>query len=186
MPSLFLQATTQHLMFIEGASTLPIGERSGVTLSDADRQAEVASLRITLEGALESGESVLVNAIPVGGGEVVSGSEVLLNQRASLQHYQVSKKSVSHSQTDLIPRLVSFSDWSQSQTGLNPILISIPDWSQSQTDLIPRLISFTNWFSLIPIPPFSSPSRTNTFRLFSDRCNMSTLPPPRNFLESVK
>ena len=106
MPSLFLQATTLHLMFIEGASTLPISERSGVTLRDADRQAEVASLRITLEGALESGESVLVNATPVGGEEVASGSVVLVNQRASLQHYQVSKKSVSHSQTDLIHKLV--------------------------------------------------------------------------------
>ena len=124
MPSLFLQATTLHLMFIEGASTLPIGERSGVTLRDADRQAEVASLRITLEGALESGESILVNATPVGGEEVVNGSVVLVDQRASLQHYQVSKKSVSHSQT------------------------------QTQTGLIPRLVSFTNWFSLVPIPHF--------------------------------
>ena len=80
-------------MFVEGASPLLIGQRSGVMLTDTDRQAEVASLRITLEGALEGGEFVLVNATPVGGGEVVSGSVVSLDQRASLQHYQVSRKS---------------------------------------------------------------------------------------------
>ena len=129
-------------MFMEGTSTLPIGERSGVTLRDADRQAEVASLRVILEGALESGESVLVNATPVGGGEVMSRSELFLNQRASLQHYQVS---VSHSQTDLNPRLVSFPDWSHSQTGLDPRLVSIPDWSHSQTGLIPRLVLLPDW-----------------------------------------
>ena len=103
---------------MEGTSTLPIGERSGVTLRDADRQAEVASLRVILEGALESGESVLVNATPVGGGEVMSRSELFLNQRASLQHYQVS---------GLIPRLISIPDWSHFQTGLIPRLISFPD-----------------------------------------------------------
>ena len=92
---------------MEGTSTLPIGEQSGVTLRDADRQAEVASLRVTLEGALESGESVLVNATPVGGEVIMSRSDLFLNQRASLQHYQVS---VSHSQTGLIPRLISIPD----------------------------------------------------------------------------
>ena len=92
MHSLFLQAATLRLMFVEDASPLLIGQRSGVMLTDTDRQAEVASLRITLEGALEGGEFVLVNATPVGG-EVVSGSVVSLDQRASLQHYQVSRKS---------------------------------------------------------------------------------------------
>ena len=133
MPSLFLQATTLRLMFVEGASPLLIGQRSGVMLTDTDRQAEVASLRITLEGALEGGEFVLVNATPVGGGEVVSGSVVSLDQRASLQHYQVSRKSVSHSQNDQNSRLVSFSDWSKSQTSLIPRLISFPNWSHTQT-----------------------------------------------------
>lgn len=97
-------------MFVEGASPLFIGQRGGVMLTDTDRQAEVASLRITLEGALEGGEFVLVNATPVGGGEAVNGSIVSLDQRASLQHYQVSRKSVSHSQTGFIPRLVSIPD----------------------------------------------------------------------------
>lgn len=116
MPSLFLQATTLRLMFIEGASSLLIGQRSGVMLTDTDRQAEVASLRISLEGTLEGGEFVLVNATPVGGGEVVSGSVVSLDQRASLQHYQVSRKSVSHSQND--------QNW---ETGLNSKLVSYTD-----------------------------------------------------------
>ena len=115
-------------MFVEGASPLLIGQRSGVMLTDTDRQAEVASLRITLEGALEGGEFVLVNATPVGGGEVVSGSVVSLDQRASLQHYQVSRKSVSHSQND--------QNW---EIGLNS-----------------KLVSYTDWFSLILIPHFSS------------------------------
>ena len=116
MPSLFLQASTLRLMFVEDASPLLIGQRSGVMLTDTDRQAEVASLRITLEGALEGGEFILVNATPVGGGEVVSGSVVSLDQRASLQHYQVSRKSVSHSQND--------QNW---EIGLNSKLVSYTD-----------------------------------------------------------
>ena len=93
---LFLQATTVRFTLTEGDRVLSIGELSGVVLSDADRQPEVASLQITLEGAQANGdEFVFVNATPVTGmAGFESGSDVSLNQVASLQEYQVSRRNM--------------------------------------------------------------------------------------------
>ena len=79
-------ADTQRLRFQEGDPALTIG--GSVVLTDGDASAEVVWLRAALLGSIDpERESITLTS---GGEGVESGLEVILNQRGSLNSYQVT------------------------------------------------------------------------------------------------
>ena len=90
---LAIRVDTSNLTYSEGDTGLDVGVLSGVMLVDADREAMVERVVVRLEGAREEGNEQLVldsSAVESGvGGGLVSGSEIELLQRSSLENYQV-------------------------------------------------------------------------------------------------
>lgn len=87
---LSLRAGTTKLTYTEGDTGIAVGTLSGVTLVDADNDAMIEFLVISLNGSFESGESLVVDTSSVvPGGSLRSGVEIELTQTSSLQNYQV-------------------------------------------------------------------------------------------------
>ena len=94
---ILIKADPQHLLFLEGTTTLPVGRLVQLQLIDLDFDPEAAWVEVTLETPREPlSERVSVNSTSVDGGGVVSGLNILVNQTSPLQNYQVCQSAVDH------------------------------------------------------------------------------------------
>lgn len=92
---LTLQAGTVRLSYLEGETSIPAGALSGVVLLDEDRDGSVQQLTLSLVGALESGESLVVDPSSViPGVGLISDSEISIDVTSSLQNYQVHRAKI--------------------------------------------------------------------------------------------
>lgn len=88
-----LTFSTQTLTFNEGDTAINIGILSGVTLMDEDRDSTIESISISLNGSLETAESIVVETSPVlPSGGLISSALIEITQSSSLQNYQVRRE----------------------------------------------------------------------------------------------
>ena len=87
---LTLQVSTPQLVFTEGDVSLAVGLMSGVMLEDADREAFVENLTISLVGSQDQdNEFLLINASYITDEEIPDGAMIRISRRNSLANYQV-------------------------------------------------------------------------------------------------
>ena len=71
--------------------SVAVGELSGLSLSDGDREAVVVRMSFSLVGALDSqGEFLVVDTTSIGGDGLMDGAVIELNETSSLDNSQVS------------------------------------------------------------------------------------------------
>ena len=87
---LMIQVNTSQLIFTEGDMSLAVGLMSGVSLVDADRDAFVENLTISLIGSRDQeNEFLSINASYITDSEIPDGSMIRISSRSSLSNYQV-------------------------------------------------------------------------------------------------
>jgi hypothetical protein len=90
-----IQVSTPRLVFTEGDMSLAVGLMSGVRLVDADRDAYVENLTISLVGSRDQeNEFLSINASYITDSEIPDGSMIRISSRSSLSNYQVRSKSI--------------------------------------------------------------------------------------------
>lgn len=89
---LTLQASNIRLTYSEGDRGLSVGALSGITFVDADRNALIERLVVSLNGSLESDRESLVvdTSFILPGGSLISSPLIELTRTSSLQSYQVN------------------------------------------------------------------------------------------------
>jgi Notch-like protein len=87
---ILIEAEPQRVSFVEGDTTLPVGEAVGLRLIDLDINSYVVGVVVSLENPQDIlRERLSVNPESVNGREVESGLEITINDTSSLQNYQV-------------------------------------------------------------------------------------------------
>ena len=90
---IIIEAEPQSVSFVEGDTTLPVGETVGLRLIDLDINSSVVWVEVSLENPQDAvRERLNVNPESVNGRDVESGLEITVNDTSSLQNYQVHNK----------------------------------------------------------------------------------------------
>ena len=86
-----IQVERPAVVYTEGEVSIAVGELSGFSLSDMDREAVVVRMSFSLVGALDSQrEFLVVDTTSIGGDGLKDGTVIELNETSSLGNYQVS------------------------------------------------------------------------------------------------
>ena len=86
-----IQVESPAVVYTEGDVSVAVGELSGLSLSDGDREAVVVRMSFSLVGALDiQGEFLVVDTTSIGGDGLMDGAVIELNETSSLDNYQVS------------------------------------------------------------------------------------------------
>ena len=87
---LTLQVSAPQLVFTEGDMSLAVGLTSGAILVDADREAFVENLTVSLIGSRDQDNEFLsINASYITDEEIPDGAMIRISSRSSLVNYQV-------------------------------------------------------------------------------------------------